>query len=275
MMRAFSVRFMVISALLLAGCSSKVEWNQKLTVTVEIDGQEYVGSSVSRMRYTSAGKVAFASRGNSVSERFSGEAAVIDLGEHGYLFALWRTQSGQYAISEQSRKRKIRSGPDYQSAKNYKSARNNNMSFLRKVSYSRRIQVLEPGSCSAVINTEKTSSEKSGNYPLLVAFKQLKFPSTIVGFNQCGKNWQSGTFNSEGFSKFYGGNAKVKQIIFQVTDEPITQGRVSAVLDNAYFEKWQKKVSAYRYKCTLKTQNPYFCNLHKGQWVKIFSGDLK
>ena len=250
---------MIMTTVFLAGCSSKVEWNQKLTVTVEIDGQEYVGSSVSRMRYTSAGKVAFGSRGVSLREHIQGEAVVVDLGEHGHLFALWPYQKpGKYALTGRKNKK---SGNDF------KSNQRANFSRLRKISYSRRAKVLEPGSCP----------EDKGDYPMLVAFENLKFPSTIEAFNECGKNSTSSTFNTESFTKFYGQNASVKSIVFQITDEPITQGALSAVLTDDFFEKWhqRKKSLGGGSKCNLKAGNMYFCNLHKGKWMRKFPKRVK
>lgn len=266
-MRVFFVILMVMSALLLMGCSSKVEWNQKLTVTVEIDGQEYVGSSVSRMRYTSAGKVAFGSRGVSLREHIQGEAVVIDLGEHGHLFALWPYQKpGKYALTGKKNKR----------AKNtYKAKQRSNFSRLRKISYSRSSKVLDPGVCSPGSFEDPKSfkfEKESGNYPLLVAFENIRFPSTIAAFNTCGKNWKSGVYDADGFVKFFGQNARVKSIVFEITDEPITQGVLNEVLDDGFFEKWYRRNQSLGMgnKCNLKAGNMYFCNLHKGKWIRKF-----
>jgi len=254
MIRARSLIIIVLSTLLLLGCTSKVEWNQKLTVTVEIDGQEYVGSSVSRMRYTSASKTAFGSRGVSLRENIKGEAVVVDLGPHGYLFALWPYQKpGKYALSGKSSKG---------TSRDYKRQQKNNFSRLRRISHSTSYKVLEPGSCP----------EEKGEYPFLVTFENLKFPSTIAAFNECGKNWESSTFNTENFTKFYGRNASVKSIVFQITDEAVTEGVLSEVLTDEFFEKWHRRNKSLGMgnKCNLKAGNMYFCNLHKGKWMHKF-----
>ena len=272
MIRDLSVILMVISALLLAGCSSKVEWNQKLTVTVEIDGQEYVGSSVSRMRYTSAGTVAFGSRGVSLREHIQGEAVVVDLGEHGHLFALWPYQKpGKYALAGKKNKR---------SANNYKDKQKSNFSRLRKISHSRSSQILDPGVCLPGSYDDPKSfkfEKKNGNYPLLVAFKSKKFPSTITGFNTCGKNWKSGIHDAVEFSKVYGKSAKVKSIVFNITKDPITEGRLEGVLSDSFFQKWYNIKESYGRggKCRLKTQNSYFCNIHRAMWVRKFPKEMK
>jgi len=265
-MRVVFLVVVMIATLLMVACTSKVEWNQKLTVTVEIDGQEYVGSSVSRMRYTSAGKIAFGSRGVSLRENIQGEAVVVDLGDHGYLFALWPYQKpGKYALSGKGNKR---------AGKDYKSQQRNNFSRLRRISHSTSYKVLKPGSCSSEVGIRNGAlkfKNEGGEYPVLVAFKNLQFPSTITGFNKCGVNWKSGAYNSEKFSQFYGKLAQVKSIVFQITKEPVTDGNLSEVLDVSFFQKWYKrKQSLGMGNCMDKRKNPYFCNLHKGKWVHKF-----
>jgi hypothetical protein len=267
MIRAQSLFIIVLCTLLFTGCTSKVEWNQKLTVTVEIDGQEYVGSSVSRMRYTSASKTAFGSRGVSLSEHIKGEAVVVDLGPHGYLFALWPYQKpGKYALSGK---------PNKGASSDYKTQQKNNFPRLRRISHSTSYKVLEPGKCLANNNIKSGSlkfKRETGDYPVLVAFKSLNFPATITGFNHCEGNWKSGVFNAEKFSQFYGQTARIKSIDFQVTKEPVTEGNLSKVLDTAFFQKWYKRTESLGRggACSLKTNNPYFCNLHKGKWMRKF-----
>jgi len=94
-MRTFSLILMVIAALLLVGCSSftYTSFNQKLTVSLKIDGIAYIASGVSRLTVGSMPTPVFTGEldGESTYESF----AIGDLQEHN-VFISWPRSSETY-----------------------------------------------------------------------------------------------------------------------------------------------------------------------------------
>lgn len=81
-----------LTAPLLSGCERGVpvvDYRTRFKVAVEIAGQEYVGASVFRTRWRDYTGV-FGNMGGQFRITVWAEAAIVDLGEHGLLFALLR-----------------------------------------------------------------------------------------------------------------------------------------------------------------------------------------
>ena len=168
MMRAFSLILMVLSALLLVGCDDpyvRKEWNQKMTVTVEIDGETYVGSAVQRLQMNYD-----AERGpypNKVLETVGrrNEAVIIDLREHGYLFALW-DRSGFVERYVKAYLTEYSQGPSELSAAEERSI------SKRSKAYKNYLE--------ALARPENQVSLK--RYPEFVTFEDMSDPKTIRSF---------------------------------------------------------------------------------------------
>ena len=265
-MRLVSLFFAGLVFCLLGACDgrNKNEWRQKLTATVEINGSEYVGSSVSKMRAKGAGRLAYESRGVAVKEDFEGEAVVIDLGEHGYLFALWEYQDpGIWA-------RSLLGAKNYRG--DYTETEKQRRAYYNEIAPSGAGIFLRPGKIP----------DYNTNYPLLVAFRNINDPKTIQVFMKefhYEKRGQTDlVFDESAFRRLYGGGgAKVTSIKFEITDDAVTVGALSAVLKDDYFKKWHSEVGKFKHPadCIDKTNNIPFCSQHKAMWVRKFPGSSK
>lgn len=81
------MRFLlVLSVLLFSGCTQRIAWNQKLTLTVRMPDGEVSASSVTEVKY-SVNESEFRFGGVGSSQTW-GEAVVLRLGDDRYLFVL-------------------------------------------------------------------------------------------------------------------------------------------------------------------------------------------
>lgn len=247
-----------LCAFALSACNNKsVEWNQKLTITVEINGKEYSGSGVSRVKFTKTSEFVRQSRGKVFYESMRGEAIAIDLGIHGYLFLHWPDQQfGKFPFL-------LDKSQNGENALGKKMGNDRGVKFYKKLRKTKGTLVLDAGGFP----------DKSGDYPTLSAFKDIRDPRTFRVFHEImyvknkKKDWP--VFNPKSFSEFYGGDARVKSIVFEITKEPVTKGKLASIITDEFLADWRLQAKAYGFgpDCVRKTKLRGFCLWYsKGAW---------
>ena len=182
--------------LCLSGCGElgfdNWRWHQKLIVEVEVNGKVVQGSAVTSIHWwpNSFGKGGHG--GARWLSKVKGEAVVVDLGKGRYLFALLSYPRNTEYI-EHLATRSL-----------YKSTKRvwGNKAFARVLSHKGKEPIVVPRDV----------------YPMMVTFEDIADPSSV---KQVNPNNLEGTF---------GPGYKLKSITLEITDEPVTAGKVEAVL---------------------------------------------
>ena len=226
MSKFISVISITLAALFLSGCGDPYvskEWNQKMTVTVEIDGQTYTGSAIQRlqMNYDAERGLYDGYSGTLLTTtKWSNEAVIIDLEEHGYLFALWGYKyPKRYANAYPTEYPK---GPPRLSDKEEKNVR------ARSEAYKKYLEALaRPGN--------QASPQR---YPEFVTFEDISNPKTIKSFRAMGDGYAPTYHDAIGFKKYYGGAARVVSVVVENTEEPLQLGRLDDIFGPSFFTNW-------------------------------------
>lgn len=193
-------------------------WHQKMTVQVEVDGKTYSGSSVSYVFWRQNDSFS-AMHGPAWVSGVKGEAVVIELPENKYLFALL-SYAGNTEYTANLATRVMASEPKH-----------------RVWGENAFRAVLEKKGKAPLVLSED-------HYPLFVTFKDIKDPASVERYLPYRDDaWQS--------------NIKLKKITLEITDEPVTRGRVEKVLgwideyrENNYRLNGKKCVA-----CPVKSEN--------------------
>ena len=184
--------FGMIAALLLAvslgGCRSHYSWHQKLTLVVETPQGTRSGSSVVRVDVLYGQLPLMAGD----TETFvTGEAAIVDLGQGKYLFALLMAEDDGGLNGT-----------------------------VRLAEYTWRDQITGHGKerLSQIANLKGVRELPRKYYPLLVTFKNINDPETIE------------QVNPDDLENSFGPGYSLKSITLEVTEEPVTTGVVEKLL---------------------------------------------
>lgn len=166
-------------------------WHQKMTVQVEVDGKTYSGSSVSYVFWRQNDSFS-AMHGPAWVSGVKGEAVVIELPENKYFFALL-SYAGNTEYTANLATRVMASEPKH---------RVWGENAFRAV-------LKQKGMAPLVLSED--------HYPLFVTFKDINDPATVVEFFP---------YAREAWSP----NIILKDITLEITNEPVTRGRVEQVL---------------------------------------------
>lgn len=200
-MRLLKLFIIICFGFVLAGCSDTYQWNEKVTLEVETPDGLKTASAVQSVTvvHTKAGLPEM--KGVRVSIR--GEAVVMEVSPGRYLFALLKGQDNQWQRFSLIHDRKL-------------------TELFREVIPPKKGQYKDPTQAERVTLTLKTKGHvidiPKSYYPLLVAFKDIKDPATVEK-----------VFHSD-LAATFGPGIKLKRITIEVTDEPVTKGRVEKVL---------------------------------------------
>jgi hypothetical protein len=180
-----------LPVLLLTGCGTNHNWNQKLTVKVNTPNGERIGFAVTRVSVTVGRHIA---PDRIVSLGVRGEATVVDLGGGKYLLALLSSAGprGTEYLTDNTFGRPVRKDQDEVTWLNAK------YSAYKKLR-------------GAVPVPPK-------NYPLLVTFTDINNPKSVR------------EVKPETMSDALGSGFALKSITLEITDEPVTKGKVESVL---------------------------------------------
>ena len=165
-------------------------WHQKMTIEVEADGQVYSGSSVVRVSWRKNDPLG-AANGATWLSSLRGEAPFVEIPGRGVLFALLRT------------------------ANNSSHAENLATGILTNRLGSPRgnedLMAVKEAEGETFILTE-------AYYPLLVTFTDISDPKTIK------------VVDPGNLSSTFGLEFSLKQITVEITNEPVTEGKIAQVL---------------------------------------------
>jgi hypothetical protein len=203
--RVFGVS--ALAAMILGGCgvlgTNFKPYRYRLTVEVDTPEGLKTGSTVIEVRWHMSGPndplAANASSGD-----YFGEAAVIDLGPHGTLFALPRSEDdtswGKHVMADMAGD--IISA---QEAIELGKARR----YDRQIAAIRRLWVLPRYFPKP---TEWPSDPLRSGYPILVRFRDINNPKTVE------------KVDPEDFAASFGTGIKLRRITVALTDDPVTTG---------------------------------------------------
>ncbi|KQW27453.1 hypothetical protein ASE36_17760 [Rhizobium sp. Root274] len=215
--------------LALVGCdmlfkTPKWRWNQKLTVSVMTPEGMKIGSAVTSAR------IAFPLKWTGVGDAagmqqggVTGEAVVVDLGEGRYVFALLQGYTEWTAYT----------------------------AFFPELE-GKTLSKKEMGSYLdlMVASTGQTRELARKNYPLLVTFDDIHDPASV---RRIDPGDLSGSFGS---------GYRLNAITLSITDEPVTEGIVSALLPWLP-DYYSQRLDGQRFG-TIKTENPFANSLASG-----------
>jgi len=180
-------------------------WRQKMTITIEKNGQLIRASSVIRLRHHRSETF----RGPAYRGKVFGEAVVLELAAGKYLFALLTNdKTDQYYMTELMRdvfeQDLLDAGAPERKSRRFSKSR---LQWIGSwLPYVRKLPKNEPHVL-----------ERS-DYPLLVTFEDINDPKTVKRV--------SSIFLEGAFGPSY----KLKSITLEITDEPVTEGKVENVL---------------------------------------------
>jgi len=197
-----SLRLLLLSLMagLLSGCDDVSTWRQKMTLVVDTPSGQKAGSSVIAVEFRrGSGQY----DGSSVHWGIKGEAVAVELGGGRYLFALLKGQS-MWA----------RAGV--------------NASYA----FTPGVKNVVAGSKSAINLVMKFPKDKPAtlpqrSYPLLVTFDDITKPQTVK------------RVDPKDLAAAFGPGYALKSITLEITDEPVTKGKVEKVL--GWWENYKNK----------------------------------
>lgn len=232
-MRIFYTTLVTIAVLFLAGCKDSFvskTWNQKMTVTVEIDGQTYVGSSIQRIQMNYNAELGPYPNPRLESVRWSNEAVAIDLREHGYLFVLWGRGYRYPERYSYSYKTEYSKGPPRLTDRDEKNV------HARAKAYRKYLEALaRPGNRSYL-----------RRYPEFVVFEDMTDPKTIKSFRATEDFYAPKYHNAKAFKDFYGSSAKVVSVVVENTEEPLKLGQIDEIFGTDFFTEWHNEARGER-----------------------------
>ncbi len=191
MTNRWTITIALLLPFLLAGCKERFEWRQKMTVTVETPAGEVSGSSVSTVSWQEQ-LVRFEGMGWHYS--VTGEAVVVEVTPGQYLFALLKgAGTTEYMGSVAPASIAGREG-----------------------------RVINPDLFDEVRDKRDRAAGVIAvpeyQYPLMVTFTDVVDPASV-------KLVEPGDL-----AVSFGPGVRLKAITLEVTDEPVTEGKVEAVL---------------------------------------------
>jgi len=232
-MRGSVFNFLVLGLVItvLSGCDNVYRWHQKITVEVETPEGLQRGSTVQAIQLNVAAKWMPKTDGARSVANVRGEAVVLELAPRKYLFVLL-TGSGRYGDAEDLA-----------------------AYTLHGLGASRTDEVIRSVT-SYPLGLAKSVPRKS--YPLMVTFEDITDPTSV---KQVDPSYLAGTF---------GPGYKLKSITLEITDEPVTEGKVEAVLPKEFFKSW-----GMVHKAALQrgVNDPYFDSLPAKLSRNDFYGD--
>ena len=173
-------------------------WHQKLTITIERDGQLFEGSSVTEARRQMNPINGLA--GSPITSRTLGEAVVVKLPDGQYLFALRKGEKYEGNIDA------IHYSAFAEKTKNINGAEGKFI-FLT----------------NAPVGTKASVPRKA--YPLLVTFEDINNPATIK------------RVDSDDLAATFGAGYSLKSITLELTNESKTEGQFERLLPCLYSNK--------------------------------------
>jgi hypothetical protein len=228
MKRTLLILFALLLPLLLAGCKEKFTWHQKMTVTVETPLGEVSGSSVSAVSWQEH-LIRFEGMGWHYS--VTGEAVVVEVTPGRYLFALL-------------------TGP----AANY-------MGSVAPASISgQKSRVIDPALFAEVRDQRGRAAGLIAvpefQYPMMVSFADITDPASVE------------LVDPDDLAASFGSGVRLKSVVLEVTEEPVTEGRVELLLpwlDHI----WPNRLDGQRYE-TIKAANRFANSIGTG----LFSTEI-
>jgi hypothetical protein len=178
--------FLVLSSLGLGGCGT-YDWHQKLTVEIETPDGVKVGSAVTEVSWW---ENRFFKDGAAFQSEIKGEAAVVDLGNGRYLFALLgHADDSGYMAGLAPRIIVDRDGLAWSLE-----------AIKRAEGLSGRLEV------------------PSKHFPMLVTFTDINDPKSVKEVDPAN------------LGATFGAGYALKSIALEVTDEAVTEGKIETVL---------------------------------------------
>jgi hypothetical protein len=203
------MKFLILllaAAFALIGCKSSVSWHQKLTIVVETPAGEARGASVTRIeKVSNKGSLVLPEARGTRSYSF-GEAVVVEVMPGKWLFALLEGEGGTdaghwvYAAYDLTAALATNGYPSFEAA----------MEKLRAQPMNVPVPVPLDG------------------MPLLVTFTDITDPTTVQ------------RVDPENLAASFGPGVRLKAVTLEITEEPVTEGRVVKVLG------WLTNLAAYR-----------------------------
>lgn len=188
-------------------------WRYKITVTVETPDGDVSGSAVRIIGNDL--------RGSTIPE-LRGEAVVVDMGERGVFFAL---------ISDSSLARFGETFP----RPNRKGAQG--MATWEGLEYHASLPIGTTGTVNPGM---------PAGYPYFVTFKDMDDPKSVTKIQDWermrgqpwGQQWQ---LKEDRFEEVFGDGVKLKDVIIEITDEPVTWGGVDRYLPKTFYTEIKSK----------------------------------
>lgn len=184
--------FLLLLALLtLTGCEERYEWRQKITVTVETPAGEVSGASVSEVGWQ---KHSIRTEGMGWDYDVTGEAVVVEVTPGRYLFALL-TGAGttEYMGSVAAASMSGQQGRVIDAA-------------LFDEVRDKRDRAAGP------------ITVPEDQYPMMVTFADIADPASVA------------LVDPADLAASFGPGVRLKSVVLEVTEEPVTEGRVEGVL---------------------------------------------
>lgn len=166
-------------------------WHQKMTLEVEVDGQVYFGSSVVKVSWRKNDPLG-AANGATWLSGIRGEAAFVEVSERGVLFGLL-SNSGNSAVFTADLATRLITGRE---------------GWARGET--------EFGEIEAAVG--KMWPVPLSLYPFLVTFTDINDPKTVQ------------KVDPENLAATFGPGVSLKRITLEITDEPVTEGKVENAL---------------------------------------------
>jgi len=179
-------------------------WNQKLTVEVEKDGKIYQASSVVKLSFHRS----VTPHGTAYYGAVKGEAVALELDKGQYLFALLTdTKNNQDYIKEVAAKHVFEKellslgAPSQDNNKNEIGYRNDWLPYM------------------ALLPLGKKGNLKSKFYPRFITFRDLNDRTSLKQIDPLK------------LEDYFGPNIRLKKVTIELTDEPVTLGRMQKILN--------------------------------------------
>jgi len=190
---------------LLSGCGTALpDYRYRLTVEVETPEGLKTGSSVIEVSTSMTSSTSIPSPG-AVRYSLSGEAVTVDLGQHGTLFALLRSDvDGDWATNLL-----FRLAPDVGAVRDENGKRDSGASFRAR--YEAMLQdhrlIVLPKTFPDVAFLKDIPAR-----PMLVRFRDINDPTTVE------------RVDPDDLAASFGEGVKLRRVTVQLTDDPVTEG---------------------------------------------------
>jgi len=216
MRHSFVILASIIMMTALSGCwRTTADWHQKLTLVVDTPAGEASGSSVIEVRFAGRNKV-FLSDLDSATFRMHGEAVVVEVLPGKYLFALLGGQDQLlYVLLGENGKGMEQTIP--------------------AILAQREPLTVDPRAPSRFVNHTYS--------PMLVTFDDISDPKSVK------------LVDPLDLAASFGPGVSLKSVTIQITDEPVTQGRIERVL-GWLSSAWPNRLDGQRFG-TIRTDHPF------------------